>query len=98
MLNLVSVEITQLRLIAQWIMLTDKLPIKALGAATLIQLLSNLLVTSRNIDTLEPIVREAPTGLDDRSYFGYTLVLHQTNPSPANSGEAISGVRLVIQP
>lgn len=32
---------------------------------------------AQNIDTTEPIVRSAPPGLQNSSYFGYSLVLHR---------------------
>ena len=39
----------------------------------------------RNIDTIEPIVRQAPGALNDDAYFGYKVLLHHT------SGNIVAG-------
>ena len=44
------------------------------------------------IDTNRPILRQIE-GLENNSYFGYSLVLHQQNANPANMAEALSSVR-----
>lgn len=49
----------------------------------------------QNIDTDQPILREA-NGLADDSLFGYSLVLHQTDTTPMASlsrENALSGAR-----
>ena len=45
-----------------------------------------------NLDTDQPILREVK-GLQNRSYFGYSLVLHQTNGNPTNMADSLNGVR-----
>lgn len=47
----------------------------------------------QNIDTEQPIVRSVPGNQDDQAFFGYTLVLHQTNSNPGNLANAVSGAR-----
>ena len=50
------------------------------------------LVLCQNIDTGYPILR-AVSGLDERSLFGYSTVLHQTLSNSSSMNESISGVR-----
>ena len=45
-----------------------------------------------NFDTDQPILRKVE-GLEIRSYFGYSLVLHQTNGNPTNMADSLNGAR-----
>lgn len=67
---------------------------RGVAAAPLLLLLSLVTsVTSQNIDTATPILRVPSTNLADNAYFGYSLVLHQTDANPSNMEEAINGAR-----
>ena len=67
---------------------------RGVAAAPLLLLFS--LATSgvcQNIDTATPILREPSASLNANAYFGYSLVLHQTDANPSNMGEALAGAR-----
>ena len=45
-----------------------------------------------NIDVDRPILREV-SDLQEGSFFGYSLVLHQTSENPTTMAEALNGVK-----
>lgn len=68
------------------------------GAAAFSMMLLFLIgsVVCQNIDTAQPIVRSVPGDQDDQAFFGYTLVLHQTDPNnPGTLANAVNGARYV---
>ena len=49
---------------------------------------------AQNVDTLQPIIRSPPGGLQDqRSYFGYSLVLHQVATGASDFQTAVENSR-----
>lgn len=67
-------------------------PSSSLAALLLAVVSLATLVSSQNIDTAQPILREV-AGLDDRAYFGYSIALHQTANNPTAFMDAINGAR-----
>ena len=58
-------------------------------AAAAVQSISGI----NTIDTIEPIIRNAPVSLDSNSYFGFSAVLHRVEDDPQSFGDFLDSTR-----